>query len=346
MGLTLVDTVQEALETDRFGHPIRGFESVGSTNTRAAAWAEEGAAEGVDSRLADLRDREAVAATVADCAPEVVLHMAAQALVLPGYEDPVGTFATNVMGTAHLLEALRGSPDLKAVVCVTSDKVYENPGTGVPLTEADPLGGRDPYSASKAASEMAVRSWAESFLEPAGVAVATARAGNVIGGGDTAAHRLLPDLFRALESGAPLVVRHPAATRPWQHVLEPLSGYLALARALVERPAKAPRRLNFGPPPADAWPVRRVLAHVAERLGTPAAWQTATGPTPPEAPLLSLDARLAAETLGWRPRLKVAEALAWTADWWREHRAGADARALCLDRITRYEARADGPETA
>lgn len=289
-------------------------------------------------RMIDIRDASPLTAAVREIRPSVVLHLAAQALVRRSYQDPAGTFATNVQGTIHLLDAVRACGGVEAVVAVTSDKVYANDDSGRPFVESDALGGSDPYSASKAACEIAVASWRKSFLAASGVAVATARAGNVIGGGDWAADRLLPDLYRALEADEPLRLRRPDATRPWQHVLEPLAGYLMLAQALATRDPLAPTAVNFGPGADGAWTVRRVIETSLAQLGQ-GRWEQDGDPGPAEAAFLSLDPSLAERALGWRPRLTVADALAWTGDWWRCECDGGDLRALAGRQIDAYTER-------
>jgi CDP-glucose 4,6-dehydratase len=287
--------------------------------------------------LADLADQRALSAAVASAGPQVVIHMAAQALVRRSFEDPVGTIATNAMGTVHLLEALRGSDGLEAVLVVTTDKVYANDDAGRDFIESDPLGGHDPYSASKAAAEIMARSYAESFFEPRGIPVATARAGNVIGGGDWSADRLVPDVWRAMRAGEPIRLRAPESTRPWQHVLEPVGGYLIFAEALV-RKADTPRALNFGPLPGSPITVAEVASAMGAALGFDRPWIHDQGEHPPEMKMLSLNPELARASLGWRPRLDHRTAIEWTAQWYGDFLAGGDAAALCLDQLRRYEA--------
>jgi CDP-glucose 4,6-dehydratase len=290
------------------------------------------------STLADLADLGALRQAVADFRPTLVLHMAAQPLVRRAYAAPLETFATNVQGTANLLDALRGAPGLAAVLVVTTDKVYANDGLGTPFGEDDRLGGHDPYSASKAAAELVVQSYAASFLAPAGVAVATARAGNVIGGGDWSEDRLVPDIWRAHRASRTLELRYPAATRPWQHVLDPLLGYFLYLERLATAPAGLPRALNFGPlDAAGQLTVAEIADAFAQALGADRRWQPAPGPHPPEMPALALDSRRAAAALGWQPRLPAAHALGWTADWFRRFDAGDDMRAVSLNQLARYE---------
>lgn len=283
----------------------------------------------------DIRDAARLRERVLQARPEVVLHLAAQALVRAGYAQPVETFATNVMGTAHLLEAVRACPGVRVVVVATTDKVYRNHETPYPFREDDPLGGHDPYSASKAAAEMVVASYRRSFLEQQGVAVAAARAGNVIGGGDWSADRLLPDAVRAWQAGQPLDVRRPDATRPWQHVLEPLSAYLVLAQQLWERPALA-GAYNFGPGTHEAATVREVVqwARAAYGRGELAWGDGRQGPH--EAGWLALEVAKARTVLGIRPRWSVPEAVRRSMDWYRRQHVGDDARSLCLADIADF----------
>ncbi len=294
---------------------------------------------GADSAIGDLADADALRRLAAEFRPTVALHMAAQPLVRRGYADPAATFATNVQGTVNLLEAVRGAEDLRAVLVVTTDKVYDNREEARPFAETDRLGGRDPYSASKAAAELVAASYAQCYFEPRGVAVATARAGNVIGGGDWSEDRLVPDIWRALHADRPIELRHPEATRPWQHVLEPLSGYFLYLQRLAEA-APLPRALNFGPASgSEALTVAEIVDTLGRALGLDRGWVQAQGDFPAEMKTLALDSTAAAAALGWRPRLTTREALAWTADWYRRHDAGEDVRALTLSQIRAYEAR-------
>ncbi len=263
---------------------------------------------------ADIRDPGALVAAVAAIRPEIVLHLAAQAYVGRSYREPTETFATNVTGTINLMQALRGT-DCRAAVMVTSDKVYRNDGTGRAFTESDPLGGHDPYSASKAGTEIAVACWRSSFAD-ALPRMATARAGNVIGGGDFGEQRLVPDLVRAQMAGQPLAVRRPDATRPFQHVLDVLRGYLMLAEALVA--GTAPPALNFGPHDSEVR-VRDLL-----RLWGQVDWRQEQGEVMAEAPRLGLDSSLAGQALGWAPRCSTPQAIAATARWYAAWRAGQD----------------------
>lgn len=295
---------------------------------------------GARSHIVDINDLAAVRRVVATARPTLVLHMAAQPLVRRSYAEPLATFATNVMGTAHVMEALRDAPDIKAALVVTTDKVYRNDGDGRHFVETDELGGHDPYSASKAGTELVAAAYADSFLAPAGVAVATARAGNVVGGGDWSPDRLVPDVWRALHAGAPLQLRYPRATRPWQHVLDCLDGYFGYLEALATKPG-LPRTLNFGPDATDPpVTVAEVADLVAASLGSGGGWVAAPGEHPREAPALALDAGAAAASLGWRPRLPARTALQWSADWYRRFDAGEDARAISLEQLAAHEAMA------
>ncbi|MGI6245087.1 MAG: CDP-glucose 4,6-dehydratase [Pseudochelatococcus sp.] len=288
--------------------------------------------------IGDIRDAETLHAHLADFAPEIVLHLAAQALVRRSYEDPAGTFATNVQGTVNLLEAVRAAPSVRAVLVVTSDKVYANDGGGRAFVETDALGGRDPYSNSKACAELVCRSYRDSFLHRNGIRLATARAGNVIGGGDRARDRLIPDFVRAFDRKEPIRLRYPAAVRPWQHVLESLSGYLRYAQALTESPAEdLPDALNFGPDAGSFATVAEVVDAFGAAYGESGGWRQAPGPHPHEAALLTLNAERASRSIGWRPRLDLRQTIGWTAAWYEAHRTGANMRAFSLDQLAAYE---------
>lgn len=291
----------------------------------------------IDSHILDLRDQAAVAGLMKGRSFDVVLHMAAQPIVRTAIEEPVATFASNVMGTAHLLQALRAQPGLRAVLVVTSDKVYANAETGRAFAETDALGGKDPYSASKAATEIVVQSFAKSYFAPSGVPVATARGGNVIGGGDFSRDRIVADIVRAARGAEAVVLRHPEATRPWQHVLDCLAGYFTYARALATRP-EAPRALNFGPRPGGPEVTVGELATLGvEALGGK-PWVHEPDPKSLEARSLAIDASLARQTLGFESRYDAPTAVALTMEWYRRQGAGEDALALCRTQIGDYEA--------
>lgn len=289
----------------------------------------------ISSRIGDIRDPEIVRAAVAEAKPEIVIHMAAQALVRRSYREPAETFETNVTGTVNLLNALRDAPDLKAVLVITSDKVYENKEDGRAFRETDPLGGDDPYSASKAAAEIVTASMARSFFDDRNIPVATARAGNVVGGGDFSEDRLVPDLWRAGKSGIPVSLRYPRATRPWQHVLDPVCGYLLYLEKLAGGDCRQ-RALNFGPDNAETLTVSAVADRMMDALGTTRGWTQAEGEFPKEKQALTLDASLAAETIGWVPRLDMEKTVRWTADWYRTYNDGADMHAVTLDQLAEF----------
>jgi CDP-glucose 4,6-dehydratase len=291
----------------------------------------------LDHRIADLRDAASLARAVSEVDPQVVLHMAAQALVPHSYRHPLDTLATNVMGTAHLLDALRGLEDLAAVLVITSDKVYLNHERALPFGEGDPLGGHDPYSASKAAQEHVALSFGRSFLAGRGVALATGRAGNLIGGGDWGADRLIPDLWHAARDGRAAQLRIPGARRPWLHVLDAVTGYLAFAQRLADgTPGRLPSALNLGPREETSLTVGELATRFLGALDAPAGWEQAPGTHPPEKRTLALDSTLARATLGWRPRLDADAALDRTVAWYRAHADGEDMRAFSLDQISGF----------
>ena len=294
-------------------------------------------AEGLASHtVADVRDAAALGRALAAAAPDVVFHLAAQPLVRESYRDPVATYAVNVMGSVHLLEAVRGCPSVRALVNVTSDKCYQNREWLWGYRESEPMGGRDPYSSSKGCAELVTAAYRDSFLAANGVGLATARAGNVIGGGDWAADRLVPDFFRAARSGRALEVRYPNATRPWQHVLEPLCGYLLLAERLCADAQAHARAWNFGPDDADVKPVHWLLEHLTDALpGT--RWHHTGAAQPHEAGFLKLDSSQARHVLGWRPRWGLATALERTVEWHRAWDAGGDAGACCREQIRAHQ---------
>ncbi len=292
----------------------------------------------VTSHFADVRDAAAIAGLVRNAAPEIVLHLAAQPLVRRSYRQPLETFGSNVMGTAHVLDALRDLPGVKAAVIVTTDKVYRNVETIFPYREDDPLGGHDPYSASKAAAEIVTASYRDAFLSAQGVAVATARAGNVIGGGDWSEDRLIPDAVRAWGEGRALEIRRPDAVRPWQHVLEPLAGYLCLAERLVAEPSLA-GAYNFGPRTDEAATVREVVELARSVFGRGEAVFAETPQGPHEAGLLALEIARAREVLGVTSRWNLVEGVTRTMDWYRGWREGVDARSLCEADIAAFEGR-------
>ena len=293
--------------------------------------------QGMQSVIADVRDAAAVQRAMSGFRPELVLHLAAQPLVRLSYAQPADTLATNVMGTVHVLEAARACGTVRAIVNITTDKCYQNREWLWPYREDEAMGGHDPYSASKGCAELVSAAWRDSFLRAAGIALATARAGNVVGGGDWAADRLVPDVLRAFDAGVPVQIRHPGAVRPWQHVLEPLSGYLALARGLLQQGDALAQAWNFGPHTDDARPVRWIVERLARRWGAGARWHCDGAPQPHEAQALRLDIHKAQCGLGWRPRWRLDTALDHTLAWHQAWRDGADLRAVCLQQIAHHQ---------
>jgi len=299
-------------------------------------------AQGMRSEIADIRNLERVKAILQEHRPEIVFHMAAQPLVRKSYEDPIDTYTTNVMGTANVLESVRGCDSVRAVVVITTDKCYENKEWIWPYRETDRLGGYDPYSNSKACAELVVSAYRNSFFNPAdysrhGVGVASVRAGNVIGGGDWAEDRLVPDIIRAFMEERPVRIRSPHAVRPWQHVLEPLRGYLAVAESLCEQGVAFGEAWNFGPDQSDAQPVEWIVRELAETWGAGAKWDLEEGVQPHEAQNLRLDCSKAASRLGWRPQLSLKQALAMTSSWYQARLQGQDMQAFTKSQIRSYD---------
>ncbi len=301
------------------------------------------AGRGMRSIFGDVRQPAVLASALVQSRAEVVIHMAAQSLVRPSYADPAATYETNVMGTVHLLDAIRQADGVRAVVVVTSDKCYANREWAWGYREDDALGGFDPYSNSKACAELVAQSFRSAYFPPSlhdrhGVAVATARAGNVIGGGDWSADRLIPDFVRAAESGVPMQVRHPGAMRPWQHVLEPLSGYLRLAQVLVETGAAACGAWNFGPADSEGHSVGEVLERLARVWSAPVELRSpdVLASVPHEAGLLALDSSKARRQLGWRARWSLDRTLHSIAQWHAAHAEGRDMRATTLAQINAF----------
>lgn len=293
--------------------------------------------EGMTSIIGDIRDVELLSRSLREADPEIVIHMAAQPLVRASYDDPVGTYATNVMGTVHLLEAVRKAPSVRAVCVVTTDKCYENREWVWGYREDEPMGGYDPYSNSKGCSELVVSAYRRSFFQGEDrVAIASGRAGNVIGGGDWAADRLVPDVLRAIAAGKLVSIRNPLSIRPWQHVLEPVSGYLVLCQALWNDPTKTADAWNFGPRDDDARPVQWIVEHLCGLWGDGASWTRDTSVQPHEANYLKLDISKARAGLGWQPRWTLGEALEAIANWQRGWLSGADMRTYCLNDLERF----------
>jgi CDP-glucose 4,6-dehydratase len=335
-----------ALWLERLGARATGY-SLPEPASDPALFDAARVAEGMTASLAgDVLDAESLARAFATARPEVVIHMAAQSLVRRSYADPAATYATNVMGTVNILEAARRSEGLRAVVVVTSDKCYENREWVWGYREDDRLGGRDPYSNSKACAELVTDAYRRSFFDAgetnSAAAVASARAGNVIGGGDWAEDRLLPDIFRAASAGREVNIRNPDAVRPWQHVLEPLSGYLLLAERLCgDGREEFAGGWNFGPSDEDARPVSWVVERVRQKWGdaavAPVSRADAGAHHPHEARHLRLDCSKARERLSWRPRWTIEQALDATVEWYKAHASGADARRLCAEQIEAYQ---------
>lgn len=327
----------------RLGAQVSGFSL--DAPTRPSLFEEAEVAREIDHLVGDVRDSTALRSAMRHARPEVVFHLAAQSLVRQSYADPVETYSTNVMGTVHVLDAARHVESLRAVVNVTTDKCYENLETRRAYIESDTLGGRDPYSNSKACSELVTTAFRQSFFAPgegatARVGIASARAGNVIGGGDWAHDRLVPDLLRAFDRGEPAIVRRPHAVRPWQHVLEPLAGYLALAERLYARPEHYSGAWNFGPRPDDMRAVDEIAEALTSALGEGARFVVQPElDAPHEAGLLLLDASKARGELGWESLLKLEEALVWIALWHRARQRGESVRHITLEQIGQYEAR-------
>jgi CDP-glucose 4,6-dehydratase len=293
--------------------------------------------DGMLSTISDIRNLDALHSAMASHRPEVVIHMAAQPLVRLSYHEPVETYATNVMGTVHVMESVRRVGGVRAVVSVTTDKCYENKEWVWGYRENEAMGGHDPYSSSKGCAELVTSAYRRSFLAQAGTAVASARAGNVIGGGDWAQDRLVPDILRAFEAGRPVVIRNPHSTRPWQHVLEPLSGYLVLAQRLASDGGQQfADGWNFGPRDEDARPVQWIVERLIQSWGGSAGWRLDGGDHPHEAHYLKLDVSKARAELDWQPRWGLARALVAISDWHRAWLDRQDMRALCLQQISEY----------
>jgi CDP-glucose 4,6-dehydratase len=325
-----------SLWLQQMGAEVTGYALEPSTDPSLFEVAD--VATGMRSVIGDIRDAGEILRAMQAAAPELVFHLAAQPLVRLSYAQPVETYATNVLGTVHVLEAIRQTHSVRAAVNVTSDKCYENREWIWPYRESDRLGGHDPYSNSKACSELITAAYRSSFFSrgtPA-VALATARAGNVIGGGDWAPDRLLPDILRAQLGGRPLEIRNPRAVRPWQHVLEPLSGYLLLAQRLWEGQGAYAEAWNFGPEATDARPVSWVVEQVAALFEPLTARGDRNRGHPHEAGHLTIDSSKARQRLGWTPRWPVGRAIQRVVEWHRSHLAGADMREVCVRQIADY----------
>ncbi len=305
--------------------------------TQPALFEEANVAQGMLSTVGDVRDLSHLTEAMRRFAPEIVLHMAAQPLVRLSYAQPVDTYATNVMGTVHLLEAARLTDSVRVVLNVTTDKCYENQEWHWGYREDEPMGGHDPYSNSKGCSELVTSAYRRSFMAERGIALASARAGNVMGGGDWAQDRLVPDILRALEKQQAVLIRNPHAIRPWQHVLEPLSGYLCLAQHLSASGQAFAQAWNFGPRDEDAQPVQWIVQRMTQAWSQGATWQVAQGDHPHEAHFLKLDISKARAELGWQPRWSLDTALQKITEWHQAWLAGRNVRELCLSQIAQYQ---------
>ncbi len=294
-------------------------------------------AQAVRSLTGDIRDLRPLQSAMTAQRPDIVIHMAAQSLVRASYADPIGTYSTNVMGTVNVLEAARAADGVKAIVVVTSDKCYDNKEQAAGYREQDPMGGSDPYSSSKGCTELVTMAYRRSFLASQRVAVASARAGNVIGGGDWAADRLIPDVVNPLMQNKPVIIRNPHSIRPWQHVLDPLAGYLLLAEKLCGDADKFADAWNFGPNEEDAKPVSWVVDTVTRLWGQGANWTTDDRTHPHEARYLKLNSGKARQSLQWAPKLAVTTALEWTVEWYKAYQNGANMRDTTLAQLERYQ---------
>jgi CDP-glucose 4,6-dehydratase len=318
----------------RLGAQVTGLASGGLSKPSLHKLA--GVGDEAETLDADVRDLDAVDKAVSSARPEVVIHMAAQPLVRRSYEDPVTTYAINVMGSVHVLDASRRSDDARVVLVVTSDKCYENRERGRAYVEDDPMGGRDPYSSSKGCAELVTAAYRASYGD-AGPAIASARAGNVIGGGDWSQDRLVPDVMGAALEGRSVLIRNPDAVRPWQHVLNPLSGYLRLVEALWESRDYA-EPWNFGPDERDARPVRELLERLAAEWGEGLRWEVDEAPSPPEAQLLTVDSSKARRRLGWEPLWDLDDTVRSISAFYRALADGEDVRPVVLEQIDAFRA--------
>jgi CDP-glucose 4,6-dehydratase len=324
----------------RLGAEVTGYAL--EPPTRPSLYQQAGVTAHVRSVISDIRDFPRLEAAVGDCRPDVVFHLAAQSVVRRGYADPIETYATNVMGTVNLLEAVRRRAAGCVVVNVTSDKCYAHRDGGPGYREDEPMGGDDPYSNSKGCAELVTSAFRRSYFPPEAldrhrVALASARAGNAVGGGDWTADQLVPDLIRSFAAGTPCPIRNPGAIRPWQFVLEPLRGYLVLAEHLARDGARFASGWNFGPASADARPVSWIADRLAGAWGEGASWAPDPGAHPPEAAVLTLDASRAGHQLGWRPVLSLERALEWIVEWYRAWAGGDDLGGVTRAQVDRYQ---------
>ena len=324
----------------RLGAQIRGYAL--DPCTEPNLFSQASVSSVVEDVRGDVRDCAKLETSMTEFKPEIVFHLAAQPIVRRSYADPVGTYSTNVMGTVHLMEAIRKTPSVGAAVCVTTDKCYQNQEWIWPYRETDPLGGFDPYASSKACVEIVSAAYRSSFfpidrLHEHHMGLATARAGNVIGGGDWSEDRLIPDLIRGFRSNQTVLIRRPNAIRPWQHVLDPLHGYMMLAQELLAQPARFASAYNFGPSDDDVWPVERIATKLVRMWGDGASWIRDSVPSVHEDQVLRLDASKARVELGWKPRLGIEAALEWTTEWYRAWNQGDNMAKFTEKQIAEYE---------
>ena len=329
-----------ALWLAQLGADVRGYALDPSTEPNLFTAARVGSV--IEDNRGDLRDQPSLDRALRDFQPEIVFHLAAQPLVRRSYIDPVGTYSTNVIGTANVLESVRTSTSVRAAVIITTDKCYLNREWHWGYRETDALGGHDPYSSSKACVEILSASYRSSYFPPDRfathrVALATARAGNVLGGGDWSEDRLIPDLIRGFISGKPVLIRRPSAIRPWQHVLDPVAGYLALGERLLLGGSAFADAWNFGPSDDDVWPVGQIASEMARRWGNGAIWITDESETAHEAGYLKLDSSKARSELNWLPQLRLKSTLEWLVDWYQSWQGGADMQKFTLSQILKYQ---------
>ena len=325
-----------SLWLQEMGAVVKGFSLAPDTSPNLFDVAD--VARNMVSEIGDIRDLNQIIQSMTDFEPEVLIHMAAQPLVRLSYEDPVTTYSTNVMGTVNVLEAARKCANLKAIVAVTTDKCYENREWVWGYREDEPMGGHDPYSSSKGCAELVTAAYRKSYFNGANAsALASARAGNVIGGGDWSKDRLVPDILKAFENNVPVVVRNPKATRPWQHVLEPLSGYLVLAQRLYEDGDSFAEGWNFGPKDEDCQSVGWILDKMVAQWGGSASWELDNNNNPHEAGYLKLDCSKAAMRLGWYPKTRLEQTLNGIIKWHKAFLVGANMRDICLSEIENYQ---------
>lgn len=322
------------------GAEVTGFSL--PPNTNPSLFELAGVVEGITSIEGDIRSYKHILDVLQATKPDIVFHFAAQALVRLSYEQPLETYQTNIMGTVHLLEAIRHVKGIRVVLCITSDKCYENRESGRAYGEDDPMGGFDPYSSSKGCDELIIAAYRRSFFPPDaydrhGVALASGRAGNVIGGGDWARDRLVVDIMNAFTAGQTAFIRNTQAVRPWQHVLEPLNGYMRLAEKLWAEGPRFTEGWNFGPEPNAARPVAWIADRLARLWGKNAAWEQDAGSHPHEAQLLMLDTSKASAQLDWHPRLDLEQTLEWVVEWYQGYHQGCSPRMLTTKQISRYE---------